>query len=46
MKKPYENPAICVIPLKYQSCLLDTSLLDTMLSEDEEYIDWDNDGGQ
>lgn len=46
MKKPYEKPAICVVQLRYHTCLLDASPLESLFDDDINYDDWDNDGGQ
>jgi hypothetical protein len=46
MKKKYEKPAMSVVMLKYKSYLLIGSPVDNQFSDDENYKDWDFDGGQ
>ena len=46
MKKKYEKPATSVVILKYKSYLLAGSPVDNQFSDDENYEDWDFDGGQ
>jgi len=49
MKKTYEKPTTSVVMLKYKSYLLTGSpgdKVDNKFIEDEDYEDWDDDGGQ
>jgi len=46
MKKKYEKPATSVIMLKYKSYLLIGSPVESQFVDDEDYKDWDYDGGQ
>lgn len=46
MKKSYEKPAICVVQIRYQNHLLVDSQPQREFVDDEEYDDWDSDGGQ
>ena len=46
MKKKYEKPATSVIMLKYKPYLLTGSPVVNQFSDDENYEDWDFDGGQ
>jgi len=42
MKKTYEKPATSVVMLKYKSYLL----IGSRFIDDDNYEDWDSDGGQ
>ena len=46
MKKKYEKPATSVVMLKYKSYLLAGSPVKSSFVDDENYEDWDFDGGQ
>ena len=49
MKKTYEKPTTSVVMLKYKSYLLIGSPVDKKVDnefDDEDYEDWDSDGGQ
>jgi hypothetical protein len=46
MKKTYEKPATSVVMLKYKPYLLIGSPVNNQFSDDENYEDWDFDGGQ
>jgi hypothetical protein len=46
MKKKYEKPATSVVMLKYKSYLLIGSPVESQFVDDEDYKDWDYDGGQ
>ena len=46
MKKTYEKPAMSVVILKYKSYLLTGSPVESSFIDDENYDDWDFDGGQ
>ena len=46
MKKKYEKPATSVVLLKYKPYLLAGSTVECQFSDDEDYEDWDFDGGQ
>lgn len=46
MKKKYEKPATSVVMLKYKSYLLTGSPVNNKFIDDENYEDWDFDGGQ
>ena len=45
MKKKYEKPATSVVMLKYKSYLLTGSPVESQFVDDD-YEDWDFDGGQ
>lgn len=46
MKKTYEKPTTSVVMLKYKSYLLIGSPVNNEFVDDENYDDWDFDGGQ
>ena len=46
MKKTYEKPAMSVVILKYKSYLLTGSPVESQFVDDDNYDDWDFDGGQ
>ncbi len=46
MKKSYEKPAICVEQIRYQDHLLVDSQIQRKFVDDDDYDDWDLDGGQ
>ena len=46
MKKTYEKPTTSVVMLKYKSYLLTGSPVESQFIDDENYKDWDFDGGQ
>lgn len=46
MKKSYEKPAICVVQIRYQNHLLVDSQTQRKIFDDDDYDDWDSDGGQ
>lgn len=46
MKKSYEKPAICVVQIRYQNHLLVDSQIQSKFVDDDDYDDWDPDGGQ
>ena len=46
MKKSYEKPAICVEQIRYQDHLLVDSQIQSQFVDDENYEDWDFDGGK
>ena len=46
MKKTYEKPTTSVVMLKYKSYLLLGSPVNKEFIDDENYEDWDFDGGQ
>ena len=46
MKKTYEKPAMSVVILKYKSYLLTGSPVESQFIDDENFKDWDFDGGQ
>lgn len=46
MKKTYEKPTTSVVMLKYKSYLLIGSSVNNEFVDDENYEDWDFDGGQ
>ena len=46
MKKKYEKPATSVVMLKYKPYLLTGSPVESQFVDDEDYKDWDFDGGQ
>ena len=46
MKKKYEKPATRVVMLKYKPNLLTGSTVENKFIDDEDYDDWDFDGGQ
>jgi hypothetical protein len=46
MKKKYEKPATSVVMLKYKHYLLTGSPVGSQFVDDEDYEDWDFDGGQ
>ena len=46
MKKTYEKPAMSVVMLKYKPYLLSGSPVQSKFVDDENFEDWDFDGGQ
>lgn len=46
MKKKYEKPATSVVMLNYKPYLLESSPVESQFIDDENYEDWDFDGGQ
>ena len=46
MKKSYKKPTMCVVPIKYPSYLLAGSPLKGKIDDNENYENWDFDGGQ
>ena len=46
MKKTYEKPAMSVVMLKFKSYLLTGSPVNSQFIDDNNYEDWDFDGGQ
>ena len=46
MKKTYEKPAMSVVIPKYKSHLLTGSSVKSSFNDDDNYEDWDFDGGQ